>query len=184
MHAKHVSAEKLRKRALKLRSKLHASVDISCDGHFTDAWRMSKPSDEHLQRRAGRCDLTTYSICTDRRWFRVSVASSFHKAVTLCPVMHEGGQSRALPIVTVAPNTAEQIQQTLWLTPGAADSSMQIFGENKEVLLELRFHGVPSADRYSMAPEDDEYWSCAEPCDDSQHHTAVHLQRMLALLHA
>lgn len=158
-------AAKLHKKALKLRSKLHPAVKISCNGEFTQPWCLSAPSDEHLRRRRDACDLTTYSIPTSRSWFRVFIMNSSHKAVKLCPVHYNAkGQKKELPSITVQPYQEGEIPFNLNKFQNEADESMQIFGDSTEMLLELCFRGVASRDVYYPCQEypdrdDDAYFS-------------------------
>lgn len=163
------AAAELHKKALQLRGKLHPAVRISCNGEFTQPWFLSAPSDEHLRRRRDACDLTTYSIPTSRSWFRVYVTNSSHEAVKLCPVHYNAnGQKKELPSVTVQPHQEGEIQLLLNKFQNEADESMQIFGDNTEMLLELCFRGVASRDvfypceEYPDRGDDDAYVSAEE----------------------
>lgn len=163
----HLSPEKMHRKALELGRKLRPAVKISSDNDFTK--HVSEPYDEHLHRREDRCNLTTYSIRSDWCYFRVFITNTSRHPVELFPVRIDArGNKRPLASFTVQPQQEGDVPVTLEKHSNPDEDGMQILDANGNILLELRFRGVPARDEFRKAVEhqdafsDESYYSAEE----------------------
>jgi hypothetical protein len=151
-----LQTQKLQKGARKIRSGLQPAVKISSDGDFAATTKLSLPKLEVLMRRQDKCDLVSYTLPVDN-WFRVFFRNASNRTVLLCPVHIDAKNVKLeVPSLTVQPGQERDIALSLVVYAGERDQRMEIYGENKIMLLELRFS--PSTDResFSLAREDPE----------------------------
>lgn len=151
-------AQKLQKKARKIRSGLHPAVKVSSTGEFRDARALTLPKMEILWRREDKCDLVTYMIPVNSSWFRVFFTNSSAHPRKLCPVHVDAAElKKELPSLTVPAGQERDIELTLAMFRGDKDQRMEIFGDNNIMLLELRFSCLSSEpDTFYPALEDPE----------------------------